>query len=486
MDDNRDTMEFKPEELKAEEKAPETGFILIDPEEEKEPLPELHAEEEAKTSQPLPDLHAEEETAEPAGFRAEFEQFKETVPEYETAPEDSGVEFVESYDINDRKKAKKEKKGFHISGGKLALFIAGIVALSAICGFGGSAVSANLLDGLGGNDNTGNPGFTQEEATGSSLTVAQIVDKAADSVVEIRTEATATDSWLQQYVTEGAGSGVIIDSEKGYIMTNNHVVTGANKVTVTLKNGNQYNAKIIGVDSLNDVGIIQIESKEKLTAAKFGDSDKLVVGELAVAIGNPLGELGGTVTAGIISARDRKINVDGTDMSLLQTDAAINPGNSGGGLFNQYGQLIGLVVAKSSGSDVEGLGFAIPINTASDVAQKIIKKGGNIASRQTGDAKLGITLLNIQDEATAAQYGLDEPGLYISSISHINPQNAGFEIGDKIIKVDGDRVKDFEDLTEILQEHAPGDKIDVVVERSGKQVTLNTELVASSEIQEQP
>ncbi len=472
MDDNRKTMELHPDEIIKENKSTTIegpGFLMADP-------------EPAAEKGPISELHADPDPASASEFRKQFEEFKDTVPAYETANEPP-VDFVESYESE-----KKKKKGFHISGGKLALFIAGIVALSALCGFGGSAVSANLLDGITGDDNTPSAtnGYSPEQATGSSLTVSQIAEKASPSVVEIRTEGLTTDSWMQQYVTEGAGSGVIIDADHGYIITNNHVVSDARKVTVKLKNGNEYDADVIGVDSVNDVAVIQIQSKEKLTAAVYDDSDKLVVGELAVAIGNPLGELGGTVTAGIISARDRKINIEGNNMSLLQTDAAINPGNSGGGLFNQYGKLIGLVVAKSSGSDVEGLGFAIPINTASEVADKIIDKGGNISSKNTGDAKIGVTILSVEDEETAMQYGVEQLGVYITQLSHQNAVDAGFQIGDRIVKADGKTIKVSNDLMEVLQEHAPGDKIKVSVDRGGEKVSITTTLASSSEITEMP
>ena len=168
------------------------------------------------------------------------------------------------------------------------------------------------------------------------------------TVVEIVTESvsTATTFWGGNYVTSGAGSGVIISSD-GLIITNNHVVSGANTIKVTLKDGTQYDAKLIGTDPDSDIAVIKIEATG-LPCALVGDSDKLEVGDEVVAVGNPLGELGGTVTNGIISALSRDVNIDGTEMSLIQTNAAVNPGNSGGGLFNMYGGLIGIVNAKST------------------------------------------------------------------------------------------------------------------------------------------
>ena len=266
-------------------------------------------------------------------------------------------------------------------------------------------------------------------------------------------------------------------------MTNNHVISGARKITVTLRNGDEYEAKLVGTDSTNDVAVIKINPDGKeLTAATYGNSDQLVVGEMAVAIGNPLGQLGGTVSTGIVSALNRDITIDGQEMNLLQTDASINPGNSGGGLFNQYGQLIGLVVAKSSGSDVEGLGFAIPVNTAAEVAQQIIKTGGNVNSQTaSGNAVIGVTVANLSSRELAQEYGFNTPGVYVSAISSINAQEAGFQIGDRIAKADGRKISDYDDLSAVLKKHSPGDTISVVVERNNEKVTLKTTLTASSE-----
>ncbi len=206
------------------------------------------------------------------------------------------------------------------------------------------------------------------------------------------------------------------------------------------------------------------------------------MGELAVAIGNPLGQLGGTVSSGIVSALNRDITVDGQEMNLLQTDASINPGNSGGGLFNQYGQLIGLVVAKSSGSDVEGLGFAIPVNTAAEVAQQIISAGGDINSQTaSGDAKIGVNVASLSSREMAQQYGLDSPGVYITGLTSVNAQEAGFQIGDRIAKADGKKISEYDDLSAVLEKHSPGDTISVVVERNGEKITLETTLTASAE-----
>ena len=393
---------------------------------------------------------------------------------------DTEYEFVSSYEEKPHKKKKKKMS----KNSKIALLVCITIILSGAFGFAGAAVYNGISGGSsgGGNSISRTDGYTLEDATGSSLTVSEIVEKSADSVVEIVTESVATDSWMMQYITEGAGSGVIIDSD-GYIMTNNHVISGARKITVTLRNGDEYEAKLIGTDSTNDVAVIKINPDGKeLTAATYGNSDQLVVGEMAVAIGNPLGQLGGTVSTGIVSALNRDITIDGQEMNLLQTDASINPGNSGGGLFNQYGQLIGLVVAKSSGSDVEGLGFAIPVNTAAEVAQQIIKTGGNVNSQTaSGNAVIGVTVANLSSRELAQEYGFDTAGVYVTAISSINAQEAGFQIGDRIAKADGRKISDYDDLSAALKNHSPGDTISVVVERNSEKVTLKTTLTASSE-----
>ena len=214
----------------------------------------------------------------------------------------------------------------------------------------------------------------------SGLNVSEITALVADSVVEINTSLTV-DTFYGQYITGGAGSGVIIGEVKSsgayYVITNHHVIEGADSITVRLRNGSSYDAAVIGSSELDDIALLRIVSKngEKLTTATLGKSANLKVGDGVVAIGNPLGTLGGTVTDGIISALDREIMVENNVMVLLQTNAAINPGNSGGGLFNSAGELIGIVNAKQSDTGIEGLGFAIPIDRASDCIDDLLEYG---------------------------------------------------------------------------------------------------------------
>ena len=229
----------------------------------------------------------------------------------------------------------------------------------------------------------------------ASYAVEDVAAAVADSVVEITTEIVTTNSFLGQYISQGAGSGVIFTTD-GYIVTNHHVIEGANKINVTLRNGTSYDAKLVGDDSKTDLALLKIEATGLTPAVLIADSDQLKVGQTAIAIGNPLGQLGGTVTSGIVSALGREIEIQGETRTLLQTSAAINPGNSGGGLFDDKGNLIGIVNAKSSGSDIEGLGFAIPANTVKKTIGDLMEYG-----YVKGRANLGLTYVTINSLAAA-------------------------------------------------------------------------------------
>ncbi len=321
---------------------------------------------------------------------------------------------------------------------------------------------------VGSSDNSTNVTTTQHttaDTTGSSsgeLTVSQIAAQTANSVVEITTEATSYDMYMRQSVTEGAGSGVILTTD-GYIVTNNHVIDGASKITVTLKDGTSYPATLVGTDSQGDIAVVKIDATG-LQPAVIGDSSELQVGDLAVAIGNPLGQLGGTVTDGIISALDREIDLDGKTMTLLQTNAAINPGNSGGGLFNDKGELIGIVVAKSSGSGIEGLGFAIPINTAKDLIDQIMQYG-----YVKGRIDLGMTTVDVSNAQIAMMYRLSSMGVYIDEVTEgSNAEAAGFRSGDLILSFNGEDISTGEDLEKAIQDCKVGDTVEIIISRNGQ------------------
>lgn len=305
---------------------------------------------------------------------------------------------------------------------------------------------------------------------GTEMSVQQVAALNQPSIVEIQTEMVTNGSFLQQYVQTGAGSGIII-SQDGYIVTNNHVIEDATSITVRTSDGTSYSAQLVGTDSRTDIAVLKIDATG-LQPVTFGNSDNLNVGDTAIAIGNPLGELGGTVTNGIISALDRTIVLDNEEMTLLQTNAAINPGNSGGGLFNSRGELIGMVVAKSSGEDIEGLGFAIPSNLVSQVAQELINNG-----YVTGRPALGVTVVNITSSQLAMQYGVNSLGVYISEVSSGSAaEQAGLQVGDRIISVDDRVVESYTDLSSILDDHAVGDTIEILVGRNGTTVTVSLTL----------
>lgn len=360
-------------------------------------------------------------------------------------------------------RAKKAKKSSR------APFVLAVIALSLVCGFLGATL-ANMIPIRTTNTAGENKVLYQAVDSGNEngsagttgMSFSSVAASVQNSVVEITTETVSTSAFLQQYVSTGAGSGVVI-TEDGYIVTNNHVIDGASTISVRLINGNSYPATLIGTDSKTDIAVIKIEV-DGLQAAVFGDSDKLVVGESVLAVGNPLGELGGTVTSGIISALDRAITVEGENMQLLQTDTAINPGNSGGGLFNAAGQLIGVVNAKSSGSGIEGLGFAIPINTAKTVIEELLAYG-----YVTGRVDTGMTFLDITDTQTAFSYRVSRLGVYVSSVaSGSNAQQAGITAGDCIVAVDGVEISTSAELRSILDGHQVGDSITLTIYRNGR------------------
>lgn len=334
------------------------------------------------------------------------------------------------------------------------------------------SIAGGFLGAKLANDNgSGETKIIKTSATDKATTdISTIAASASETVVEISTSSITTGSYMRQYVSEGAGSGVIL-TEDGYIITNNHVVEGATSIKVTTKDGSEYEATIVGTDSNNDVAVLKIDAKD-LTVAAVGDSDELEVGETVIAIGNPLGSLGGTVTEGIISATSRTITIDNVDMTLLQTSAAINPGNSGGGLFNTNGELIGVVNAKSSGEDIEGLGFAIPVNTAIKIAEQIIDQGFS-----EGNYTLGVQMVEATSRALAKQYGFDEAGIYIYEVqSGSDAQEAGLKAGDRLLTINGVEIDSFETARSQIKSVSKGDTLTIVVERDDKEKTFNIEI----------
>ena len=364
----------------------------------------------------------------------------------------------------------KKKKKFN---GKRVARSAVALVLAAAMGFAGGFVGAKFggsgkvviqqvapsstADSASGSDSS----ITAASSSGSSLTTEQVADLVSPSVVVITTEQVVYSQWSwygQNQVESGAGSGVIISSD-GYILTCAHVVDGASTITVTIGD-KDYTATLVGEDTTSDIAVIKIDA-DGLTPA---------------TVGNPLGELGGTVTGGMISALNRSVTIQGSSsvntMSLIQMDASVSPGNSGGGLFNMNGELVGIVNAKSSSSDAEGLGFAIPINDAIKVAQELLENG-----YVTGRPYLGITYLAVTDAQTASQLGVNAYGVYVVEVVKGGPaEKAGLQAGDRIVSVDGTEIASKDDLGTLMQKHAAGDTLSITIARDGQMQTVNVTL----------
>ena len=419
-------------------------------------------------------------------------QYNDPQPEPETAytaPQtDNGaggatppVHPVQPQDAQPPKK-KKKFNGKRVARSAVALVLAadmGFAGGFVGAKFGGSGkvviqqvAPSSTADSASGSDSS----ITAASSSGSSLTTEQVADLVSPSVVVITTEQVVYSQWSwygQNQVESGAGSGVIISSD-GYILTCAHVVDGASTITVTIGD-KDYTATLVGEDTTSDIAVIKIDA-DGLTPATVGNSDSLKVGQSVMAVGNPLGELGGTVTGGMISALNRSVTIQGSSsvntMSLIQMDASVSPGNSGGGLFNMNGELVGIVNAKSSSSDAEGLGFAIPINDAIKVAQELLENG-----YVTGRPYLGITYLAVTDAQTASQLGVNAYGVYVVEVVKGGPaEKAGLQAGDRIVSVDGTEIASKDDLGTLMQKHAAGDTLSITIARDGQMQTVNVTL----------
>lgn len=369
-------------------------------------------------------------------------------------------------------------------GSKVLLRVLACVGVAAL-GFGGGLGGAVVASraGLTGNQVVVQQVERSTDATaagstdGTSMSVQQIASVVSPSVVAITTEQmSSSQTWFGgYYVQSGAGSGVII-SQDGYILTCAHVVSGATSVKVQLNGSDEsYDATVVGQDSTSDIAVLKIDATG-LTPAVIGDSDALAVGEVAVAVGNPLGTLSNTVTDGIVSALNRQVTVQDNDMTLIQTDASISPGNSGGGLFNANGELIGIVNAKSSYSEAEGIGFAIPINTAMEIGRQLIENGSVVRPA------LGVKIMDVTDAQTAQQLGVSTMGVYVVEVTKGSGADAaGVQAGDRVLAVDDTAVSDSSALKNYLKDKGIGDTVNLQVERDGKVLTLAVTLGSSAQ-----
>lgn len=318
--------------------------------------------------------------------------------------------------------------------------------------------------------NDGSVNVTIGSTGQSNLTKSEVVELVADAVVEITTSTVQTNPYYGNYVTSGAGSGVVIaqSDEYAYIVTNYHVIDGASSASVILTDKTVIESEYLDGDVNYDIAMIRIKTDKKFPKIVCGSSDSLKVGEEVLAIGNPLGQLGGTVTDGIISALNREVTIDNIKMTLLQTSAAVNPGNSGGGLFNMAGELIGVVNAKQSAAGIEGLGFAIPIDIVYDKLVEIIENG-----YIHGRASLGIETEYVSDIWEArSKYSLNATGVFVT-----NSSNGDIKAKDLLYSINGQRVSDGSTYAAVISSLKIGEKVEVILYRAGKATTVEVEVV---------
>lgn len=324
------------------------------------------------------------------------------------------------------------------------------------------------------NGSVGRPNVTDTPDENGLFTPAQVYEQNVDAVVAIANQGISTNIFGQATETASSGTGFVISND-GYIVSNYHVISGATKLTVMLPNGQEYEATVVGYDESNDISVLKVNA-ENLPYVKIGSSDSLVVGDRVAAIGNPLGELTSTLTVGYISAIDRRVNTDGTSMSMLQTDAAINSGNSGGPLFNMKGEVIGITTAKysgtsNSGATIEGIGFAIPIDDVLDLIEDL---------QNFGFVKSGYLGVMVQDVAQADSdtYGIPLGALVVEVTEGGCAQTAGIMPKDIITDVGGHKITSIADLTRALRMFEGGEETVVTVYRSGTEKAIPVKLDA--------
>ena len=398
--------------------------------------------------------------------------------------------------------AKKEiRRGRH-TGLKLAALLAAVAIVAAL---GGSALTAAIhalgqqnlaqqeaVDAMAQQPDAEQPAEAAEPSApyqlarkplpaelpsndgGKTLTPKQVYKMNVGAVCGIATQVT-TNVWGQTATASCAGSGFVL-TQDGYIVTNNHVVSDADEGTIVVRlySGEEYTADVVGTDSMNDVALLKIET-EGLQTVTIGDSDEIEVGEIVEAIGNPLGELTFTMTAGYISALDREINADGTPINMLQTDAAINSGNSGGPLFDMNGNVIGITTAKVSGETesgvtIEGIGFAIPINDVLRVVYDLQQYG-----RVRGRAYLGVTLQDL-DSTVAATYNLPAGPQIVTVTEGSCAAKAGLQPSDIILEFEGREIGSYTDLVSALSKQQAGDTVTMRIYRAGAELEITLTL----------
>lgn len=429
---------------------------------------------------------------------------------FEPSDESSGAQGYHqtSYDPNYNQNEHKNPKKKNGVGGRM---VALLVAVALVASIGGSALTTVINNISRKNEEanakaqetmsaqtvepaqddsqdtaTENSSYSLEKSalpkslssndTGKSLTPKEVYAMNVNATVGIATQIT-TNVWGQVASASASGSGFILTSD-GYVVTNNHVVEGATSVTVKLYNGDEYDAEVIGTDEMNDVALLKIDATG-LQAVTIGDSDQIEVGEEVIAIGNPLGELTFTMTAGVVSALDREINTDGKPINMLQTDVAINSGNSGGALFNSYGEVVGITNAKyssssSSGSaSIDNIGFAIPINHVKNIITSIIEKGYIVKPY------IGVSVTTVSSEMVS--YGLPQ-GAAVKAVSENSPAaECGLKINDIITAINGKEITTSSELVKIVSASQPGDEMTLTVYRQGEREQLTLTLTVGEQ-----
>lgn len=393
-------------------------------------------------------------------------------PEFHQAQQQTG--FGEVPPMSQKPHTPKNKK--HSRG--LALGLCGVAAACLL--FAGGAVVGNMAFGGNANSDSGASASTSDSAPTLQINSKPTSDSSNSSDNYDTADGMAGEDIYKKVnpsvvsvistTSEGTGSGSgVIMSKDGYIITNNHVVDGAQSVSVQLSDGTSLDAEIIGTDEQTDLAVIKVTPTSDLTAAEFGDSDELEPGEYAYAIGSPGGvQFANTITGGRISAINRDLTVNDRVMTLIQTDASINNGNSGGALINKYGQVVGITSAKLSGNafgsaTVEGMGFAIPINTAKDIVDELIQNG-----YVSGRPSIGITGQNVESADGKVS------GVQVYSIdSRAKAASEGLQVGDVITAVDGTPTPDMDKVNELKQDKKAGDKLTLSVYRISTGKTLN-------------
>ena len=404
-------------------------------------------------------------------------------PEDPVSPEEP-VDYTTGTCQDDPQPPKPEKGSFWKKAGtKVTALVLCCALIGGLCGFGGASLARR-----GGKATIQESGRTASAVSVKSvdgqtlMTPAEVYASTVNSVVSINCSAVSTNIFGQKVQSASSGSGFVI-TQDGYIVTNQHVVSGASSVNVTLYNGDTYPATVVGGDSDYDVAVLKIEATG-LQAVTLGKSADVNVGDTVMAIGNPLGELTFSMSQGIVSCCDRAINVDGTPFNMIQVDASINPGNSGGPLMNLYGEVVGIVSAKYSSysnTTVEGIGFAIPISDVQTIITDIMENG------QVTDKAYMAIKAGSMTEQMAAQYNINvTQGVFVYAVEKGGAgEKAGLQLGDVITKLGDDEITSADGLIIALRSHEVGEKVEITLMRGKEEKKVTVELGSDEELQNQ-